>query len=202
MTSKSSLSLARMKPEEWQALLQRERKLRSAAFAAARDGHAKPIRREALTKWWSCVALVLDGSVQRAHGDSFDRPVPMDLFKIISSFAAAMGQGNLPGPIRDVPEKGRVGIGSREQRHIDIAAAYIQAAKRGEVNDPKPIKTVATAYSVTRQCAQRWARRNVAEYEFSSRSLPERMAVAAEGYREGGRSSAAILARKGKSQID
>lgn len=198
MTSPNSLSLARMKPEEWDMLMQRERELRSAAFVAARDGHPKHSRGAALREWWSCVSMILNACVQGSHGDKFDRSLPLDLFKIISNFAADMAVGNLPGPIRDVAERGRGGIGPREQRHIDIASAYIQAAKRGELVDRSPVKTVADAYGVARQTVQRWAKRDVSGHEFSARSLPARLEIAAKTYSEGGRGTVALNVRQGK----
>lgn len=181
--------------DEWLKLLEKEsfcrQKLHSLGIASAKE------KGQAARDWWSIVSKVLDGCVKGSRGGNLEQRPPVELWRVLQGLAEDLAAGNLPEPMSDVAARGRGGIRWKERQHKDRATAYIQAAKRGVVDDKTPIKTVQDAFSVTRQTAQKWAKGEISDLDLHRhpQALEKRMREAGAAYSKAGRGTAAVRSR-------
>jgi hypothetical protein len=186
---------------DWSALVEEERALRSTWLSLLRQQKPSPAARaKAARDWWRVVSEVMAGCVEGSRRGSLDRAPPVELFRVLELLAGDLAAGNLPSPMREAVSRGRGGMGPTEQRHIAIAAAYIQAAKRGDLDDKTPIKTITEAYGVTRQAAQAWGKRDVSSFKLPShpQALTKKMREVGAIYSRAGRGTGALRARAGR----
>ena len=186
----------------WRALLDKERDHRSALNEIQAKSKGDPETRsketvKAARDWWKIVSEIMGECAEASRSGRLERDPPAELFRIMEWLAGYLAAGILPGPMHDVVRIGRPSIGPTERRHIAYATAYLQAAKRGDLDDKKPVKTVAHAYNVKRQTVERWGTLDVSDFTIPIHptDLARRMRQAGAIYSWAGRGTEAILKR-------
>ncbi len=130
-------------------------------------------------------------------GDVPLKHLPADITLIVSKLFGTLAVGNIPDPIADCAKKGRTKPGPSERRDVEIAVAYVKAAKSGMLNDRAPIANVAASYDVHRRTVQGWQASHpdidpVAVAHGHPEFLERLMKGAGKRYRHAGRSRSAI----------
>jgi hypothetical protein len=135
---------------------------------AALNTTDKDRRRDAAREYWKVLSLVFD---RYQHDENWRRGRPEDEASVTALPAFALppivarnmsrlfwtlSTGEIPEPILDVTGPGRAETGPYETMGQMSAAIYVQAAKRGVINDPSPVKTAAEAYGVSRETVRKW----------------------------------------------
>jgi hypothetical protein len=121
--------------------------------------------------------------------------LPPDLAAMLTGLFGYLAVGQIPRPIADAAAgSGRRGIGPTERKDIQTAVDYVEAAKRGNILDRSPVKTICEHYGVGRSTVQGWKRSFNAAPQ-SSDTLRNRMIEAGKGYQAAGRSHSAIRTR-------
>jgi hypothetical protein len=120
--------------------------------------------------------------------------LPPDLAKWMGGLCGYLATGKIPDLILDCRKPGNKQPGPTERRDIQIAVAYVAAAKSGAIVDNQPVKTVSIAYGVSRRTVQGW-RESYPAVNCAAKLLFEGMEQAGARYRVAGRSRAAIQGR-------
>jgi hypothetical protein len=185
----------------WLELLSAERALRTKL-----TGPSLPSRD--WQDWWRVVERVWLTYADLTKRGITPHPPPTALAADMGLFAGYLGVGKLPGPIADAAQRGRHQPGPRERRDIDTAVAYHKAADDGlqttggviNISDKHPTKTISSEYRVDPSTVRSWCRRASFTAQDMGNITPQElireMKAAAHRYRQSGRSSAAVIARR------
>jgi len=184
---------------QWLEALRLEREARGK-LAAEDETNKGAVSSEVCREWWERVGTLLDLYISIAKSGASPTPQPLELLFALKGMAGYLAVGQIPDPISDVRSRGATQPGPTERRHIAFASAYIQAAKAGKIDDPKPIKRIQDHFGVVRQTAQKWGKREVPEsIRMLADSDPDDLIgqtfSAGEIYRQAGRSSLAVVNR-------
>ena len=98
-----------------------------------------------------------------------DGYIPGNIADVLSQTFEMLGNGNIPDPIRDSAKRYGQTRYPLEQRDIQVAIAYIRAAKARLIDDPAYTKTISQRYGVTVRAAQKW---NQDQGELDGRLFP------------------------------
>ena len=110
-----------------------------------------------------CAELVLRAYCRPKNWESQARPaepLPVQLAAVIANQIRYLAVGKCPEPIAVLTGRGQPGVGPHEDRDIGLAVAYVKAAKRGDIQDRSPVKTVCRLYGVDDSTVRRWRRAN------------------------------------------
>lgn len=157
--SEREIELAQLQLE-WSKLLEQEEK----AFTRSCDldnttSDKSDKKSEAVREWWSIANAVLWMFTRtRAQLDHELQPFPAVVFGRLANIAEEISNGIIPTFVDDARKGGRP-MYRAERHHIAYAVFYIEAAKRGEIEDNSPNKTVRQAYNVTAKAVQGWVRK-------------------------------------------
>lgn len=148
---------------------------------------------EATRKWWAIANSALWMFVRtRAQYDYELTPFPYLLLGRLANISEELSMGNVPSFVSNTKTKGRA-YWRMERHHIAYAVLYIEAVKRGEINDHSPNKTVRRAYNVTARAVQKWLKRKaeicvgVPHRGLSSEQLTQKMIECGKVYSRIGR---------------
>ncbi len=147
--------------QEWDRLVALEKTAaKSARDVCNNTKSSKKQRANALRAWWSAVNAVLIFYIRapRDHGFPLE-PMPADTLSRLSALSEELSNGNIPPVIEDVYVTGRRLMWRMQRRDIAKAIYYIDAVRRGEIEDPHPIKTVREHFGVLQRTVQRWIKR-------------------------------------------
>ena len=155
-----------------------------------------------------CAELVLRAYCRPKNWGADGRPtesLPIQLAEVIANQIRYLVVGKCPEPIAVLTGRGQPGIGPHENKDIALAVAYVKAAKRGDIQDGTPVRTICRLYGVDASTARRWQReRAYVEPEMfwpnataASRPglLEQSMRTAALAYRSEGHGRVARLSR-------
>jgi hypothetical protein len=155
-----------------------------------------------------CAQLVLRAYWRPKNWGKDGRPtesLPRELAHLIANQIGYLVVGKCPAPIAILTGRGQPGIGPHEDKDIALAVAYVKAARRSDIQDRSPVKTICRLYGVDASTARRWQRdRAYVEPEMfwpnataASRPglLEQSMRTAALAYRSEGHGRAARLSR-------
>lgn len=184
-------------PNTLEAAVEAARLARDQLAAAAESGGVdrKPFARAffgALER-----LLKLYAAPENWRGDTPLNHLPPDIILNLSRLCGYLAVGKIPEPMADCQGAGQSKPGPTERRDIEIAVAYIRAAKAGIFQDRAPTQSVAAAYDVKRRTVQDWSA-SMPEIDAASVAsghpelLPSLMRQAARRYRHAGRSFSAI----------
>ncbi|MBM4073846.1 MAG: hypothetical protein FJ271_33750 [Planctomycetes bacterium] len=134
--------------------------------------------------------------------------VPLTLVNFVANQFDYLTTGRLPEPMADALKQGRHAAGPDEKRDMAIAAAYIAAARAGQVDDSSPIQTVARTYGIDPRTVKGWRKALswVSPSDFFPQKPPhehgslmrQAMLDAGNRYSIAGRSAKAVLKRQRK----
>ena len=115
----------------------------------------------AVRQWWSSVNAMLWFYVRTlAEQKRYLDPFPFDTLAKLANLAEELSNGNIPEAVNDVVHARKGRPLWRLERHAQgFAVAYIEAALRGDIDDPHPKKTVRVRYNVTAQAVRNWLKR-------------------------------------------
>jgi anti-sigma28 factor (negative regulator of flagellin synthesis) len=123
--------------------------------------------------------------------------IPAELARVLGGLCGYLAVGKIPDPIKDVAGPGEKKPGPTERHDIEIALAYIAAAKAGEVRDGSPVKTIIEEYQVKRRTVEIWSHK-FSKFEVEPTKLFDLMKQAGRRYRAAGRSETAVATRDKK----
>ena len=86
-------------------------------------------------------------------------PFPKDVAFTLHVLLFDLLRGHLPESIKDLIGGGGRSFSFGEQRSVEAACRYVQAARSGLIVDRKPVKNIETWYSTTRKTVQAWNKR-------------------------------------------
>lgn len=115
---------------------------------------------EAVRHWWVIAnAVIWMFTRTRAQYDHELQPFPMFVLGRLANISEEISNGIIPSFVEDA--RGGRGRPLRlgERRHIAYGVLYIEAVRRGEINDNAPNQTVRRAYNVTAKAVQGWVKR-------------------------------------------
>lgn len=146
---------------DWDDLLASEEAAFQAAVHRDNDRDTPPeAKAEAVRDWWLCVNAVLWRYV-RTKAQTGTEPsggFPAVTLGRLANIAEELSNGIVPTIIDDARGGGRP-LYRAERHHIARGILYIRAVKRGEIMDRAPVKTVASAFNVTKKAVQGWLRK-------------------------------------------
>ena len=94
----------------------------------------------------------------RAQHDFELKPAPVETFGRLANISEEIGVGNIPKFITDAKKGGRKRW-RKEREHIAFGKFYHEIAKRGEIDDAAPTKTIASLFGVSPRAVQKWVER-------------------------------------------
>jgi hypothetical protein len=149
--------LAELK-EMWADLIEAEEAAFQRCCELDRENSDKTAEKaEAVRYWWNMINSVLwMFNRTRAQYDHELQPFPMFVLGRLANVSEEVSNGIIPSIIEDA----RGGRGRpwrlRERRHIAYGVLYIEAVRRGEIDDKAPNQTVRRAFNVTAKAVQGW----------------------------------------------
>lgn len=123
-----------------------------------RSSSRKGDRLTASREWWRQVEITLQKFVDLNESGRHVQPFPRDLLETLSGLAGEFATGRIPEPVKDGVMIGNKPHSPRKRRDIAWAIAYVDAAKRGEINDYHYLKTVAQQYGVSTTTVGNWVK--------------------------------------------
>lgn len=143
--------------EHWSYLYEEEHRAFEASVKLDNDNSDKtPEKAEAVRHWWMVASALTRFFVQvRLKKELELQPFPAYALTRLSNISEELGVGNVPTFVTDGRKAGRV-LWRGERRHIAHAVFYIEAAKRGEIQDRSYNKTVREAFRVSAKAVQGW----------------------------------------------
>lgn len=189
---------------QWLDLLGDELELRRYLLNLyPRSSSRESDRLTASRAWWRQVEITLQKFVDLDEGHGHVQPFPRDLLETLSGLAGELATGRTPGPVKDAVTSGNKLHGPRKRRDIAWAIAYIDATKRGEIQDYRHNKTVGQQYSVSTTTVRKWmtGRSKICEgldLSGSPEEIEKRMRRAGEYYRKATGKEPRPRGRKGK----
>jgi hypothetical protein len=174
---------------QWSALLEYEENCFLRCAELDRENPEKTGKKaEAVRERWGVTNAIVMLFVQtRAQFDHELQPFPAYTLDRLANVAEELSKGNLPSFVADAAKAGRP-LWRKERHHIAYGVLYIEAARRGEIEDNAPNKTVRQAYNVTKQAVQNWMKRRdeicvgVPHNYLSSENLHKKMLECAKIY--------------------
>ncbi len=152
-----------------------------------------PEKSAAVRGWWGIVNRILWMCTRtRMQSGRELQPFPAETFARLANISEELGKGNLPSFVSDVARRGRP-LWRKERHAIAYGVLYIEAAKRGDIPDRAPNKTVRQAYNVTARAVQGWIERRdeivagVPRRHLTADQLREKMLKSGAEYSRSGR---------------
>jgi len=141
----------------WQSLLADEERLFNRARELSRENWEKTdARSKAVREWWSVAnAILWKYTRTQAQQNIYLEPMPIITMARLANIAEELSNGNVPSFVSDAATSGRPRW-LKERHHIAYAIYYIEAAKRGEIQDRSHNKTVREIYGVSARAVQKW----------------------------------------------
>lgn len=145
---------------KWSDLLQQEEIAFQRCCELDRQNHDRSSEKsEAVRHWWNVVNAVLwMFNRTRAQHDHELKPFPMYVLGRLANISEEISNGIIPTFVEDARGGGRP-LYLGERKHIAYGVLYVEAARRGEIDDKAPNKTVRQAYNVTAKAVQGWMKR-------------------------------------------
>jgi len=142
---------------DWADLLEYEEKCFSqCADLDLKNPDKTKEKSEAVREWWGVTNAIIWMFVHtRAQSNYELKPFPAYTLGRLANIAEELSNGNLPSFVADAAKAGRP-LWRKERHHIAYGVLYIEAVRRGEIEDNAPNKTVRRAYNVTKQAVQNW----------------------------------------------
>lgn len=175
---------------QWLEMLGDELRLRNRLMGLYPNSSSRKSDRLAASRaWWRQVEITLQKFVDLDGGHEHVRPFPRDLLETLSGLAGEFATGRIPEPVKDAVLRGNKLHGPQTRRDIAWAIAYIDAAKRGEIQDHHHNKTVGQQYGVSTTTVSKWVtgRDEICEgldLSGSPEEIEKRMRRAGEYYRK------------------
>lgn len=118
-----------------------------------------PQKSDAVRHWWNVVNSALwMFNRTRMQFDYELKPFPMYVLGRLANISEEISNGIIPAFVEDARGNGRP-LHLGERKHIAYGVLYVEAARRGEIDDRSPNKTVRQAYNVTSRAVQGWMKR-------------------------------------------
>lgn len=151
--------LARLEVE-WSKLLDKEEEIFQRCCHLDNENPDKtPAKAQAVREWWSAANAVLSMFIPtRTKLNHELLPFPAHTLSRLAHIAEELSNGNVLPVVSDAAGGGHA-LFRMERHHIAHGVLYIEAVRRGEIDNPAPIKTVAQAYKVTKQTVRNWIKR-------------------------------------------
>jgi len=146
--------------QDWPKLLEKEELAFDYCVGLDKENpNRNPEKSEAVREWWCAANAVLWMFTRtRAQFNHELQPFPAFTFGRLANISEELSNGNLPSLVSDAAGTGRKYF-LMERHHIAYGVLYIEAVKRGEIQDKSPNKTVRQAYNVTAKTVQNWMKR-------------------------------------------
>ena len=178
----------------WSELMEQEEGAFQRCCELDRDVPDKnPVKSKAVRHWWSIAnaALWMFTRTRAQHNHEL-QPFPSFLFGRLANISEEISNGIIPTFVEDARSGGRP-MYRGERHHIAYGVLYIEAVRRGEIDDKAPNQTVRRAYNVTAKAVQGWVKRRdelcvgVPFSHLSADQLREKMLKCAANYARIGR---------------
>lgn len=178
----------------WADLLDEEKRLFTRLCELDRANPEKtPEKSRELRNWWRLANAILwtMTRTKAQHGVDLE-PFPAFTLGRIAHLAEELSNGHVPTFVTDAAKGGRA-LWRKERHHIACAVLYVEGAKRGELQDRSPNKTVREIYGVTKTTVQQWLKNRdaicvgVPYSRLAPEQLAKKMRECGEIYRRIGR---------------